>query len=158
MLSIISSMVERIDRNIGRLIDAPLLKQGKLPGDPGSNFQPGTGWAYASVTPWRLYKISQHNGGVASGGIAWWRKAGGEAGRIEPSPLHLVDVLPTFLELAQVAPPAGALAGESFVPLLHGAAWQRKGAMFFQYMDNRGIRADGWALAEVDGNAKRPPE
>ena len=158
-MAVYASMVERMDRNIGRLVDAlenagqsentvilflsdngtdpfsvadaPLLKQGKLPGDPGSNFQPGTGWAYASVTPWRLYKISQHNGGVASGGIAWWPKATGAAGRIEPSPLHLVDVLPTFLELAQVAPPTGALAGESFVPLLHGAAWQRHGGDVF---------------------------
>ena len=120
------------------VVDDAMLKQNKLPGDRGSNWQLGTGWAYASVTPWRLYKISQHSGGITTGAIAWWPGVTGTPGRIEASPLHMVDVLPTFLDAA--AQPAAETAGESFIPLLHGQPWQRKGPLFFQYMDNRAIR------------------
>jgi arylsulfatase len=172
-------MVERMDRGIGRVLqaladsgqagntlvlflsdngadsfsvmDAPLLKQGKLPGDPASNWQPGTGWAYASVTPWRLYKISQHNGGITTGAIAWWPGVTGRPGRIEAAPVHMVDVLPTLLEAAAPRAPRPAVAGESFLPLLRGQPWRRQGPLYFQYMDNRAIRTAEWTLAEVDG-------
>ncbi len=89
-MAVYAAMIERMDQGIGRLmealdesgqaentlvlfmsdngtdsfsvVDKDMLAQGKLPGDRRSNWQPGTGWAYASVTPWRLYKISQHGG------------------------------------------------------------------------------------------------
>jgi arylsulfatase len=179
-MSVYAAMVERMDHGIGRLLkaleksgkadntlilfmsdngadsfsvmDEALLKQGKLPGDPGSNWQPGTGWACASVTPWRLYKISQHGGGITTGAIAWWPHGlGGTPGRIESSPVHMIDVLPTFLAIADPAQPQPAVAGESFLPLLQGKLWHRNGPLFFQYMDNRAIRTAEWTLAEVDG-------
>jgi arylsulfatase A-like enzyme len=178
-MAVYAAMVERMDQGIGRLLkaleesgksadtqilfmsdngadsfsvmDQELLKQGKLPGDPASNWQLGTGWAYASVTPWRLYKISQHGGGITTGAIAW---RGGNpnktTGRIDASALHMVDVMPTFLEIANPADKHEA-AGESFAPLLLGKPWQRKEPVFFQYIDNRAIRSGEWTLAEVDG-------
>lgn len=179
-MAVFAAMIERMDRGIGRLIDTlektdkarntlilfmsdngadsfsvadlDMLKQGKLPGDRGSNWQPGTGWAYASVTPWRLYKISQHAGGITTGAIAW---RGGDSdakrGRIDSSPVHMVDVLPTFLEIAGL-PPQPDRSGESFADILLGKPWRRNEPLFFQYMDNRAIRNAGWTLAEVDGN------
>jgi arylsulfatase A-like enzyme len=177
-MSVYAAMVERMDHGIGRLLDAlkqsgtidntlilfmsdngadsfsaadaQMLKQGKLPGDRASNWQPGTGWAYASVTPWRLYKISQHAGGVTTGAIAWWPGKTGRPGRIASSPVHMVDVMPTFLEAAGVS--AGAMDGESFLPMIQGEPWTREGPMFFQFMDNRAIRTETWTLAEVDGS------
>ncbi len=179
-MSVFAAMIERMDQGIGRLmdalkasgkadntlvlimsdngadsfsvVDAELLKKGLLPGDPKSNWQLGTGWAYASVTPWRLYKISQHGGGVTSGGIVWWPGKTGRPGRIESSPVHMVDVLPTFLTAAGVSGKSGGLAGESFLPLVMGHPLQRKAPLFFQYMDNRAIRTAEWTLAEVDGS------
>lgn len=178
-MSTYAAMVERMDRGIGRVMEAlrksgkadntlvlfmsdngadsfsvmdqPMLKAGKLPGDRKSNWQLGTGWAYASVTPWRLYKISQHAGGVTTGAIAWWPGHVGKPGGISSAAVHMVDVLPTFLEAAGGAKPAGKIAGESFLPLIEGEPWQRRGPMFFQYMDNRAIRTANWTLAEVDG-------
>ena len=127
-MAVYAAMVERMDQGIGRLmkaldetgqadntlvlfmsdngtdsfsaVDKAMLAQGKLPGDRRSNWQPGTGWAYASVTPWRLYKISQHAGGVTTGAIAWWPAGIRQPGRIESSPVHVVDVLPTILAAA----------------------------------------------------------
>ncbi len=174
-----AAMVEQMDQGIGRIlrtlreagredntmilflsdngadsfsvVDEAMLQQSKLPGDRASNWQLGTGWAYASVTPWRLYKISQHGGGITTGAIAWWPSGGlGKAGRIESSPVHMVDVLPTFLQLAK-APLLQAPAGESFLPLLRGKPTPRASPLFFQYLDNRAIRTAEWTLAEVDG-------
>jgi arylsulfatase len=177
-MSVYAAMIERMDRGIGRVIaaleeaghanntlilfmsdngtdsfsvvDKPLLAQGKLPGDRRSNWQPGTGWAYASVTPWRLYKISQHAGGVTTGAIAWWANGIEQPGRIESAHVHVVDVLPTLLAAAGAEPHA-PVAGESFLPLLKDASWRRDGPLYFQFMDNRAVRTPEWTLTEVDG-------
>lgn len=179
-MSVYAAMVEHMDRGIGRLMEAvrkgdkadntlvlfmsdngtdsfsvmdgPLLKAGKLPGDRDSNWQPGTGWAYAAVTPWRLYKISQHGGGVTTGAIAWWPGHVGKAGSITASPVNMVDVLPTLMEAAEKPADDSKNAGVSFLPLLRGDDWRRQDPMFFQYMDNRAIRTAEWTLAEVDGS------
>ncbi len=181
-MSVYAAMIEGIDRGIGRLIkalqdsgkanntlilflndngadsfsvaDEGLLKNDRLPGDPLSNYQPGTGWAYASGTPWRLYKISQHAGGVTTGAITWWPGGGTvKAGRISHNPLHMIDVLPTFLEAAgSPTAPSDTVVGESFLPLLRGASRPRKAPLFFQYVDNRAVRTADWTLAEVDGS------
>ncbi len=176
-MAVFAAMIERMDRGIGRVmealtlsgqakntlvlflsdngadsfsvVDEAMLKQGKLPGDRGSNWQLGTGWAWASVTPWRLYKISQHSGGVTTGAVAWGAGVTGKPGRIESTPIHVIDVLPTLLEAA--AQPAIEAAGESFLSVLQGNSWQRQGPLFFQYMDNRAIRTAEWTMAEVDG-------
>ncbi len=174
-----AAMVERMDTGIGRVVkalaeagkadntlvifmsdngadsfssaDESMLKAGKLPGDQASNWQPGTGWAYASVTPWRHYKISQHSGGVASGTIVRWPRGIAAPGRIEHSLIHMADVLPTLLEVTALSPRAATTAGESFLPLLRGSAWNRTGSLFFQFADNRAIRTTEWTMAEVDG-------
>ena len=81
--------------------DDAMLRQGKLPGDIESNWQLGMGMAYASVTPWRLYKISQHAGGVTTGGILWSKDLikKKNRGKIVSTPVHFVDVMPTILDL-----------------------------------------------------------
>lgn len=153
-----AAMIERMDKGIGRLVaaleksnqldntlilflsdngcdpfsvvDQAMLKRGLLPGDRGSNYQPGNGWAYASVTPWRLYKISQHAGGVTTGAIVHWPEGFREKGNIVHTPLHVIDIKPTFL---------------------NGELPPRKTPLFFQYMDNRAIRTTQWTLAAADG-------
>jgi len=186
-MSVYAAMVERMDKGIGRLIqnlksngqlvntlilflsdngtdsfsvmDEEMLKKKLLPGDIGSNYQPGTGWAYASVSPQRLYKISQHNGGVKTGAIAYWPAGIKNAGLIQHEALHVVDILPTILDLAMIDTErkkestfTQTLAGKSFVPLLTVQSFRRKSPIYFQFMDNRAIRTNKWSLVEVDGN------
>ncbi|GAB3657428.1 hypothetical protein GCM10028791_29880 [Echinicola sediminis] len=186
-MSVYAAMVERMDNGIGKLLeslkvnglaentlviflsdngtdsfsvmDSVMLQKGLLPGDIGSNYQPGTGWAYASVTPRRLYKISQHGGGVKTGAIAWWPKAISNNGALLFDPLHVIDVFPTFLDVAGNMDKKSTdqnntkvVAGESFAALLKGEEWDRKSPMYFQFMDNRAIRTDRWSLVEIDGN------
>ncbi len=133
------------------VMDSVFLKRNILPGDRASNWQPGTGWAYASVTPWRLYKISQHGGGVTTGAIAWWPSViDRETGRIESTHVHKIDLLPTFMDIINNPHLGKTVSGESFLPLLKGQTWQRQNPMFFQFADNRAIRTLDWTLVEVD--------
>ncbi|MGB6150365.1 MAG: arylsulfatase [Pricia sp.] len=185
-MSVYAAMVERMDSGIGELMaalkangqdnntlilflsdngtdsfsvmDSVMLSKGLLPGDIGSNYQPGTGWAYASVSPKRLYKISQHGGGVKTGAIAWWPEGITASNTIVSEALHVVDIMPTVLEVAGINTAKTSevdslsFAGESVVPLLQGEDWKRKSPLYFQFMDNRAIRTDDWSLLEVDGN------
>ncbi|MDQ8181155.1 arylsulfatase [Pelagicoccus sp. SDUM812005] len=136
------------------LLDEMLLSQGLLPGDKGSNFQPGFGWAWAANTPLRHYKISQHEGGVASGLIARWPAMIRSQGRIERNYTHMVDLMPTLLELAEIPRETvpSPMAGHSFSALLHSEQESTERVHFFQFLDNRGIRKGPWRLSEVDGN------
>ncbi len=180
-MSVYAAMIEGIDRGVGQVVaaleeagilddtlvlfcsdngtdsfhvvDQAMLERELLPGDPASNWQPGTGWAYATVTPWRLYKISKHSGGVVTGTIVHWPNGVTRPGAIDDSQLHFVDVLPTFMELAdgqQDVERVDHQAGESFAPLLRGEAWERSRPMYFQFTDNRALRNDEYTLVEVD--------
>lgn len=178
-MAVYAAMVEGIDQGVGKVIetlesngmadntlilfmsdngsdsfsvmDAVFLNRDILPGDRASNFQPGTGWAYASVTPWRLYKISQHGGGVTTGAIAWWPNGiRGEKGRIDHTRVHKIDLMPTLMDITNIPFPDMDISGESFLPLLQGEAWQRQHPLFFQFADNRAIRTAEWTLVEVD--------
>lgn len=183
-MSVYAAMVELMDEGIGKLLsaletngqldntlilfmsdngtdsfsvmDSEMLKRGLLPGDVGSNYQPGTGWAYASVTPNRLYKISQHNGGVKTGAIAYWPKGIQKQGTIITEPLHVVDIAPTLLEASKYSKNSlehlNAYAGQSMATLFSGKKFKRKSPLFFQFKDNRAIRTKTCSLVEVDGS------
>ncbi|WP_185956432.1 arylsulfatase [Changchengzhania lutea] len=185
-MSVYAAMVERMDTGIGQLMaalkangqdkrtlviflsdngtdsfsvmDAAMLDKGLLPGDAGSNYQPGTGWAYASVAPKRLYKISQHGGGVKTGAITWWPETIEKNKSIHMEPLHVVDIMPTILEVSGSLKSSNNkesnnfFAGKSFLPLLKGDDWKRDAPMYFQFIDNRAIRTEQWSLLEIDGN------
>ena len=184
-MSVYAAMVQKMDDGIGKVMDAlkrrniddntlvlflsdngtdsfsvmdkVMLNQGLLPGDVGSNYQPGTGWAYTSVAPNRLYKISQHNGGVKTGAIAQWPNGINTEVKIVNERLHVADIMPTILDIVESSPDLRKhenltqYAGTSFSELLKGKEWSRDGAMFFQFMDNRAIRTDKYNLVEVDG-------
>ena len=183
-MSVYAAMIARMDNGIGKLLQAletngqientlilfmsdngtdsfsvmddAMLKKGLLPGDTGSNYQPGTGWAYASATPNRLYKISQHNGGVKTGAIAYWPKGIKKKGIIHTELLHMVDLMPTILDVTKYDEnnnePSNDYAGQSFSSLFKGKKIKRKSPLYFQFMDNRAIRTKKWSLVEVDGS------
>ena len=94
-------------------------------GRPGSSTDIGPGWAFASATPLRLFKGYVTQGGIQVPAII--KPAGGmkDGGGFSNVPLHVTDLMPTFLELAEVTYPEEyndiALpepAGTSFLPLL----------------------------------------
>lgn len=86
------------------------------------------GWAMASGTPWRLYKINMHAGGHTSPLIVHWPAGALEPGGMRSQWTYVTDVLPTLCDLLDVERPATwrgrtlqSLGGESFTATLRDA-------------------------------------
>jgi len=105
-------------------------------GRPGSSTDIGPGWAYASATPLRLFKGYVAQGGIRVPLIVKPASSFGQARRVD-TPVHVMDLVPTILEMAGVRQPAlwrgvevAPLQGRSLVTLLEGdydPAWMERG-------------------------------
>lgn len=109
-------------------------------------------WANVSNAPFRLFKHWVHEGGISTPLIAHWPD-GIEPGQIRHTSAHVVDLLPTILEVTGTDYPAEfnqsalqPLDGESFFSLLQGTAWERERPIFFEHEGNCAIRAGQFKL------------
>lgn len=121
-------------------------------GAPGSYVAYGKAWANVGNTPFRLYKQYIHEGGISSPFIVHYPE------RIRPAQQtgqigHIIDLMPTCLELAGVdfaASPAAAgklpLEGKSLVPILDGGSRAGHDFLAWEHFDCRGIREGDWKL------------
>lgn len=111
------------------------------------------GWAMVSNTPNRLYKIATHAGGHTVPCVLTW-PAGLDARGLRRQYAHVVDLLPTLLELAGVSMPdarhgvaLAPIAGRSFVSVLRAAdAPAAHTAQHYESMGSRGYYRDGWEV------------
>lgn len=86
----------------------PKSKPGiKNPPAPNKGAKLGIEWANACNTPYRKYKRSMFNGGQLTPFIARWPKVIENKGTITFQKGHIVDLMPTFAELAEVDYPEG---------------------------------------------------
>lgn len=171
-----AAMIDRMDRNIGRLLDQ-LEKCGKsdntlifflsdngacsdskdtstavgaMPWEVTSYMKQGKYWANASNTPYRKYKTTDYEGGTRTPMIAYW------PGVIRPNSWsdhvgHLIDFTPTMLDLAGVETPSN-LPGHSLVPALKGETTGRPWPIYWQFNKAKAIRDHDWKLVQF-GNA-----
>ncbi len=113
-------------------------------------------WANVSNAPFRLYKHYVHEGGISTPLIAHW--PGHIATQITHEPAHVVDILPTVLEVTgapyltelgghEIQP----LAGESLLSLLEGKDWHRDAPIFFEHEGNAAIRLGAFKLVRQHG-------
>ena len=127
-MAIHAAMVDRTDREIGRLLDQ-LRHMGELddtlvlflsdngasaeimiragghdpgapPGSEATHLCLGPGWSTCSNSPFRRHKIWVHEGGVATPLVASWPNGIEARGELRHDMGHCVDFLPTILELA----------------------------------------------------------
>ena len=120
------------------------------------------GWAACGNTPFRLYKINTHAGGhqvpmiLAGPGVAE-STDDGAAGTWRDQYVHVVDVLPTLLELTGVAAPSErngkalkAMQGISFAPVLaNPAASSARTEQYYEMLGHRGYYRDGWEVVSL---------
>jgi arylsulfatase len=132
-------------------------KQIEEMGSPGTYHSVGSGWANASNTPWRLYKHFNHEGGISSPCIFHWPKGLKRKGNIDDRPCHLIDLMPTILEVTGTKYPdryngnrTAALAGISILPLLQGDSLETR-TICFEHEGNRAITRDPWKLTALKG-------
>ena len=86
-------------------------------GSPGSSTDIGPGWAYSSATPLRLFKGYVAQGGIQVPAVIKAPGVMANAGSRTDAITHVMDLMPTFLSVAETDYP-DEYAGESIVPLL----------------------------------------
>jgi arylsulfatase A-like enzyme len=186
MMAIYAAMIETMDESVGTLV-AGLQERGELdntlilflsdnggnaesgpngryegenPGDAHSNVFLGQNWATLANTPFRKWKHYVHEGGSATPLIAHWPRgiAAAERGKLNHQPGHLVDILPTLVDLCGAKyPPTFAgesiepLEGVSLAPALAGQPFVREQPLFFNHEDNRAVRDGRWKLVALAG-------
>ncbi|MEY4660778.1 MAG: hypothetical protein RLZZ42_730, partial [Bacteroidota bacterium] len=172
-MAVYAAMIDRMDQNIGRLIE--FLKESgqyentvivflsdngacaetvnsKLLNDPstkigekGSYAIYGEPWANVSATPFKKYKHYMHEGGINTPFIIQW-PAGIQPGKgFQEGYGHVMDLLPTALELAGAAPMD--LPGQPLSHLWKGKAPKDR-LLFWEHEGNRAVRKGNWKLVQ----------
>ena len=121
-------------------------------GGPESEPHYPVGWAWAGNTPFQWVKqVASHLGGTRNPMVVSWPARIKHDDKPRDAFLHLVDVVPTILEAAQVPMPDRVngvkqlpLAGQSFLASFANPSFQGRPEQHFEILSNRSIYADGW--------------
>ena len=110
-------------------------------------------WANVSDTPFRLYKSNSHEGGISSPLIMYWKGKIINPGNINNFPSHLIDIMPTVLEVTGADYPMNynneiinPVDGISLLSATKGIKPQRDEPLFWQWQKGKAIRNGKWKL------------
>jgi arylsulfatase len=113
----------------------------------------GLPWANVSNTPFRQFKRTVHEGGIATPLIVRWPAVLKNVGRVTPEVGHVIDILPTCLEAAGVAypqthngRPIAPPDGRSLLATLRGERREGHTYLFWEHEGNRAVRNGKWKL------------
>jgi arylsulfatase len=176
-MAVYAAQIDRMDQNIGRILakvrelgptestlvmflaDNGGCAEGQAGNDPKimpgpkETFQSyGLPWANASNTPFRRYKHWVHEGGIATPFIAFWPGVT-RGGGLTPQVGHLIDVMPTCLEIAGIEypktyknRPITPTEGKSLMPIFWGETRVGHENLFWEHEGNRAVRQGKWKL------------
>ncbi|WP_202410412.1 arylsulfatase [Pseudomaricurvus sp. HS19] len=111
------------------------------------------GWTYATNTPFPWFKThASHLGGVRNGMVLSWPAKIANTGEVRPQYHHVIDVMPTILEAANIPAPKTVdgvkqqpIDGKSMIySFNNGAAKSVRETQYYEVIGNRGIYHDGW--------------
>ena len=187
-MAIHAAMVDRLDREVGRVL-AQVKKMGALDntlvlfladngasaeilvrgdghdplapaGSAGSYLCLGPGWSTVSNAPFRRHKIWVHEGGISTPLIVHWPAGIAARGQWRHDLGHVIDLVPTLLELAGDQPidptkDAPPFPGRSLVPSFARDGAVQRDALFWHHQGNRALRIGDWKIvsARDDQNA-----
>jgi len=178
-MAIHAAMVDRMDQEIGRYL-AELKAAGQLentlilfasdngasaeimvrngghdpaapPGSAASYLCLGPGFSSAANTPFRRHKTWVHEGGISTPLIVHWPRGIAAKNELRHTPAHVIDVVPTVLELVGAKPPELAdgqppRPGKSLVPALSRDAAIGRECLWWLHEGNRAVRVGDWKL------------
>jgi arylsulfatase len=120
----------------------------------------GAQWASAANTPFHWWKAESYQGGTHSPFILSW-PAGmkGREGSFIEQGTHIVDIAPTLLELARVAPSGkGApIDGKSFAKALTDGRMPAVRPFFFEHYGARAVIDGQWKLVSLAPHGPAQP-
>ena len=110
-------------------------------------------WAHVSNTPFKRYKHWVHEGGIAAPLIVSWPGGEKKRDRFILQPAHIIDLMPTCLDLAGVKDhhrfkkenSYTAAGGISLKPFFAGKKIKRD-TLYWEHEGNRAIRIKDWKL------------
>lgn len=185
-MAIHAAMVDRMDQEIGRIIaqlkamnafDNTLIMfasdngasaemmvrngghdPAAEPGSAATYLCLGPGFSSACNTPHRRHKSWVHEGGISTPLIAHWPRGIAAKNELRHTPAHVVDFVPTALELAGVQKPAEwngtpipPAPGKSLVPALAKDVSVARESLWWLHEGNRAVRVGDWKLVAVKG-------
>jgi arylsulfatase len=173
-MAIFAAMVDRVDQNIGRMIEylkekgeyentlimlvsdngaCPFERSSHIdipPWKAGSYYLYDASWATVGNTPFKHYKQTQHEGGISSPFIAHWPGKIKNTGGLSNELSHLIDVMATCIEVAGTEYPEreglNPIQGKSLVPILNGKKREGHDELFFAFSNCRAMRIGNWKL------------
>ena len=187
-MAIHAAMIDRMDREIGRILEqlrvmkafdntlifflsdngasAEIMVRddGHDPNaDPGSAATYlclGPGWSTTANTPFRRHKTWVHEGGIATPLVVHWPKGIAARGELRHNVGHVIDLVPTVLEVAgsdaaryfkeqAASHPAShgpALPGRSLVPVFAKDGTVARDYLWWSHEGNRALRVGDWKL------------
>lgn len=189
-MAVYAAMIDRMDQNIGKLVSylektgeinntliiflsdnggchestrsqAAFLKVKGETGTPDSFDAYEYPWANASNTPFRMFKHWVHEGGIATPFIAFYPTLI-KPGQIYSGPAHIIDIMPTFTEIAGGRYPEEfngkeilPMEGVTLVPAFKGKEIKRKSPLFWEHEGNRAVMDGEWKLVSAYDNGKK---
>jgi arylsulfatase A-like enzyme len=180
-MSLHAAMIDRMDREIGRILaqlkamdayentlilflsdngaSAEIMVRDDghdpeaVPGSADTYLCLGPGWSTSSNTPFRRHKTWVHEGGIATPFIAHWPLGIKGRGELRRTPAHIIDVVPTLIELAGVTKPAAieghdvpTSPGHSLAPVFASDVRIDRDSLWWLHEGNRAVRVGDWKL------------
>ena len=179
-MEVYAAMVDRMDQNIGRLVNylksinefentlilflsdngACAQNVNRSPGAEIGTSQSfvayGKNWANVGNTPYLKYKRYEHEGGILTPMIAHWPSGIKKAGRLVSEPVHIIDIMPTCLEIAGTDYPKEYVRntilphdGQSFFPAIQNKKLNTEREFFWEHEGNKAIQVNDWKLVKL---------
>jgi len=180
-MAVHAAMVDRMDREIGRILtqlrenetlddtlvlflsdngaSAEIMVRGdghdqNAPAGSGATFLSiGPGWSSLANTPFRRHKTWVHEGGIATPMIVSWPKGIAARGELRETPAHVIDIMPTILEIAGAKQPTAASGhpappspGKSLVPVFAKDGTITRDSLWWLHEGNRALRVGNWKI------------
>lgn len=180
-MAIHAAMIDRMDREIGRLLDqlramnaldntlifflsdngasAEIMVRddghdpSAPPGSAATHLCLGPGWSTVSNTPLRRHKTWVHEGGISTPLIVHWPQGIAARGELRRTVGHVIDLVPTVLEIAGgrrpetwQGKPVPAPPGKTLAPSFAAEAGDPQRELWWLHEGNRALRLGIWKI------------
>jgi arylsulfatase A-like enzyme len=180
-MAVHAAMVDRMDREIGRVLaqvramgamentlilflsdngaSAEMMIRGDghnpeaICGTGATFLSLGPGWSSLANTPFRRHKTWVHEGGISTPLIVHWPRGIDARGKLRHTPGHVIDLVPTILEIAggkpfkmwsgQPVPPA---PGKSLASVFAKDGTVPREFLWWLHEENRALRVGDWKI------------
>ena len=180
-MAIHAAMIHRMDIGIGRVLEQ-IKKMGQLentlviflsdngasaeimvrggghdpkatPGSAKTYLCLGPGWSTVSNTPFRRHKTWTHEGGTSTPLVMSWPKGIAAKGEFRHQPGHVIDIVPTLLELAgaKPLPDAPPSPGKSLLPVIADMEAKGRKNIWWFHDGHKAIRIGDWKAVAPKG-------